>query len=48
MMSLLVESRSAGKSCHQPEADGGEMMIERVGEPNSRPLHDHEAGGIDG
>jgi len=32
---------------HHPESDNGEMMIKRVGEPYSRPLHDDEAGCVD-
>jgi hypothetical protein len=34
--------------CHQPEPDNRKVMIERVGKPNSRALHDRKAGGIDG
>jgi len=35
-------------SAYQPKSDDRKVMIERVGEPYSRTLHDREAGGIDG
>jgi hypothetical protein len=35
-------------SAHHPKSDDRKVMIERVGKPYSRPLHDREAGGIDG
>lgn len=39
---------SLGDLAHHPKSDDGIMMIERVGQPYSRPLHDREAGRIDG
>ena len=35
-------------SAHHPKSDDRKVMIERVGKPYSRTLHDREAGGIDG
>ena len=35
-------------SAHHPKSDDRKVMIERVGEPYPRTLHDSEASGIDG
>ena len=33
---------------HQPEPHRGEMVVERIGDSDARPLHDGEARRIDG
>src|SRR5262249_34652063 len=36
------------RSSDHAKSDCGEVMIERIGEPDARPFHDHEAGRVDG
>jgi hypothetical protein len=43
-----IWTKRAVRLCHQPESDCSKVMIERVGHPNARSLHDRKARRIHG
>src|SRR5262245_11252495 len=42
-----VASGASRPLCHHPEPHCGEVMVESIGDPDARALHDGKAGRID-